>query len=58
MGLVPGRGKDKSEEYLNHLPDAERLEVMMDMREPYPQAVQMGLPGAHIVVNKFHVNCE
>ena len=45
-------------QYLNHLPDAERLEVMMDMREPYPQAVQMGLPGAHIVVNKFHMNCE
>ena len=44
------------EEYLDKLPQPERVKgVAMDMHEPFRQAVRMCLPGAKIVVDKFHL---
>lgn len=56
LGIVEGRGKDKLEEYFTALPEPGIVEVVaMDMHEPFRQAVQMCLPRANIVVDKFHV---
>jgi len=56
LGIVEGRGKSNLEEYFTALPDLEIVEVaVMDMHEPFRQAVQMCLPRANIVVDKFHV---
>jgi len=56
LGIVEGRGKDNLEKYFTVLPEPEIVEVVaMDMHEPFRQAVQMCLPGANIVVDKFHV---
>ena len=56
LGIVEGCGKNNLEKYFTALPEPEIVEVaVMDMHEPFRQAVQMCLPGANIVVDKFHV---
>ena len=56
MEVVEGRGQRKVEEYLDKLPQLERVSgVAMDMHEPFRQAVQMCLPQAKVVVDKFHL---
>ena len=56
MEVVEGQGRQKVEEYLDSLPDPERVKgVAMDMHEPFRQAVQMCLPQAKVVVDKFHL---
>ena len=56
VGVVTGRRKKEVEAFLTALPGAGGIEtVVMDMHEPFRQAVQMCLPGAAIVVDKFHV---
>jgi len=55
MEVVEGQGRQKVELYLDNLPDPERVKgVAMDMHEPFRQAVQMCLPQAKVVVDKFH----
>ena len=56
MEVVEGQGKQKVEEYLDSLLEPEKVRgVAMDMHEPFRQAVQMCLPLARIVVDKFHL---
>jgi len=56
MEVVEGQGQQKVEEYLDKLPQPERVKgVAMDMHEPFRQAVQMCLPQAKVVVDKFHL---
>ena len=56
MEVVEGQGRQKVEEYLDSLPEPERIRaVAMDMHEPFRQAVQMCLPLAKVVVDKFHL---
>jgi len=56
MGVIEGQGRQKIEEYLDKLPHPERVKgVAMDMHEPFRQAVEMYLPQARIVVDKFHL---
>jgi transposase len=56
MEVVEGQGRQKVEEYLDKLPQPERVKgVAMDMHEPFRQAVQMSLPQAKVVVDKFHL---
>ncbi len=56
MEVIEGHGRQKIEEYLNSLPDAGQVKgVAMDMHEPFRQAVQMCLPQAKTVVDKFHL---
>jgi len=56
MEVVEGQGQQKVEEYLDRLPQPERVKgVAMDMHEPFRQAVQMCLPQAKVVVDKFHL---
>jgi len=56
MEVVEGQGQQKVEEYLDSLPNPERVKgVAMDMHEPFRQAVQMCLPQAKVVVDKFHL---
>lgn len=56
LGVVSGHGQQEVQGFLERLPEAEEALVMvMDMHEPYRQAVEMSLPKAAIVVDKFHV---
>ena len=56
MEVVEGQGRQKVEEYLERLPEPEKVKaVAMDMHEPFRQAVQMCLPQAKVVVDKFHL---
>ena len=56
MEVVEGQDRQKIEEYLDKLPQPERVKgVAMDMHEPFRQAVQMCLPQAKVVVDKFHL---
>lgn len=44
MEVVEGQGRQKVEEYLDRLPEPERVKaVAMDMHEPFRQAVRMSL---------------
>jgi len=55
MEVVEGQGRQRVEEYLDKLPQPERVRgVAMDMHEPFRQAVKMCLPQAKVVVDKFH----
>ncbi|ADJ25927.1 transposase IS204/IS1001/IS1096/IS1165 family protein [Dehalogenimonas lykanthroporepellens BL-DC-9] len=55
LGVMEGKGKKNLEVYLNSLSDPERVRaVAMDMHEPFRQAVQLCLPQARIVVDKYH----
>jgi transposase len=56
MEVLEGQGREKVEEYLDKLPQPERIKgVAMDMHEPFRQAVNMCLAQAKIVVDKFHL---
>ena len=56
MEVVEGQGRQKVEEYLDSLPQPERVKgVAMDMHEAFRQAVEMCLPKAKVVVDKFHL---
>ena len=56
MEVVEGQGRQKVEEYLDSLAEPEKVRgVVMDMHEPFRQAVQMCLPQAKVVVDKFHL---
>ncbi len=56
MEVVEGQGRQKVGEYLGRLAQPDRVKgVAMDMHEPFRQAVQMCLPQAKIVVDKFHL---
>ena len=56
LGITEGYGKSNLEKYFTALPDPEIVEVVvMDMHEPFRQAVQICLPKANIVADKFHV---
>ena len=56
MEVVEGQGQEKVKEYLERLSEPERVKgVAMDMHEPFRQAVEMCLPEAKIVVDKFHL---
>lgn len=56
MEVVEGHGKQKVEEYLNRITEPGKIKaVSMDMHEPFRQAVEMSLPQAEIVIDKFHV---
>jgi transposase len=56
MAVVEGQGKQKVEGYLNRItqPDVVKA-VVMDMHDPFRQAIQMCLPQAKVVVDKFHL---
>jgi len=57
MEVVEGQGQQKVEEYLGKFPQPERVRgVVMDMHEPFRQAVQICLPLAKVVVDKFHIS--
>ena len=56
MEIVEGQGRQKVEEYLDKLSEPERVRgVAMDMHELFRQAVQICLPQAKVVVDKFHL---
>ena len=56
MEVVEGQGHKKVEDYLSSLSNPERVKgVAMDMHEPFRQAVEMCLPNAKIVIDKFHL---
>jgi transposase len=56
MEVVEGQGQQRVKEYLDRLPRPERVKaVAMDMHEPFRQAVQICLPGAKVVADKFHL---
>jgi transposase len=56
MEVVEGAGQQRVKEYLDKLPQPQRVKgVAMDMHEPFRQAVQMCLPQAKVVVDKFHL---
>jgi len=56
MEVVEGQGRQKVEEYLDKLPQPERVKgVAMNMHEPLGQVVQMCLPQAKVVVDKFYL---
>ena len=56
MGIIEGQGQRRVEEYLDSLPQPDKVRaVAMDMHEPFRQAVQMCLPQAKVVVDKFHL---
>ena len=54
--LLPNRNKDTVVRYLSHLQGRERIQyVAMDMWAPYRDACAAVIPGAQIIVDKFHV---
>ena len=56
LGLRRGRTQASAEALLERQTDRERVEaVVIDMAEPYRQAVQYACPQAVIVADKFHV---
>jgi len=56
MGVVEGQGQRKVENYLDNIPQPERVKaVAMDMHEPFRQAIRVCLPQAKVVVDKFHL---
>lgn len=56
LDLLPGRQQDAVTRRLMEMKDGHKVEIVsMDMWKPYRNAVQMMLPRARIVVDKFHV---
>jgi transposase len=56
MGVVSGHRRDEVAAFFDALPEPERVEVVvMDMHEPFRQAVELCLPQAKVVADKFHV---
>lgn len=56
LGVVSGHRQEEVAAFFSGLPQPEALKVVvMDMHEPFRQAVQLCLPQARVVVDKFHV---
>ncbi len=56
VDMLPNRSKPAIIRYLAAMPDKERVKlVTIDMWQPYREAVQLVLPHARIVVDKFHI---
>ncbi len=56
MGVVSGHRQGEVAAFFDALPEPERVEVVvMDMHEPFRQAVELCLPQAKVVADKFHV---
>ena len=56
IGVVSGHRQQEVQEFLERLPEPEQvIAVVMDMHEPFRQAVEMCLPQAKVVADKFHV---
>ena len=56
MEVVEGRGCQKVQAYLESFSDPDRVKaVAMDMHEPFREAIEMCLPKAKVVVDRFHV---
>lgn len=56
LGMVSGHRQEEVATFFTALPEPEKVEVVvMDMHEPFRQAVEMCLPYAKVVVDKFHV---
>lgn len=56
VDILPNRSKKAIIAYLSGIKDKERIKVVaMDMWTPYKDAVNLVLPHAKIVVDKFHV---
>lgn len=56
IGVVSGHRQQEVADFFTDLPHAEDARVVvMDMHEPFRQAVALCLPQARVVVDKFHV---
>jgi len=56
MGVVSGHRQGEVAAFFDALPEPEGVEVVvMDMHEPFRQAVELCLPQAKVVADKFHV---
>jgi len=56
IGVVSGHRQEEVAAFFSALPQPEEAKVVvMDMHEPYRQAVELCLPQARVVVDKFHV---
>jgi len=56
MGVVSGHRQEEVAAFFSALPNpAEVKVVVMDMHEPFRQAVELCLPRAKVVADKFHV---
>ena len=56
LGVVTGHRQEEVGNFFDALPMPERVQVVvMDMHEPFRQAVELRLPQAKVVVDKFHV---
>jgi transposase len=56
LGVVSGHRKSEVADFFTHMPEPDGVRVVvMDMHEPYRQAVELCLPRANVVVDKFHV---
>lgn len=56
LGIIEGCGTTDPEKYFTTLPDPEVVEVVvMDMHEPFRQAIHMCLPKVNIVTDTFHM---
>lgn len=56
MGVVSGHRQSEVADFFTSMPEPDEVRVVvMDMHEPYRQAVELCLPKASVVVDKFHV---
>jgi len=56
MGVVSGHRQQEVAAFFNAFPEPEEVKVVvMDMHEPFRQAVELCLPQARVVADKFHV---
>jgi transposase len=56
IDLLRNRNQDMVIRYLSQFPDLDRIKyVAMDMWNPYGRAVHTVIPGATIIIDKFHV---
>lgn len=56
IGVVSGHRQREVAAFFTSLPEPERVQiVVMDMHEPFRQAVELCLPQARVVADKFHV---
>ncbi len=56
LDLLPGMTKTQVEHWLSHMRAKERCRVVtIDMWEPYKNAVHGVLPGAAVVIDKWHI---
>ena len=56
LGVVTGRGQEAVASFFDSLPKPQEVAaVVIDMHEPFRQAIHLSLPQAKIVADKFHV---